>query len=409
MSLLMDALKRAESSKQAVARNLTGGVPGNKVPDLSLEPIAGRPAVASKSLPDLAQHIDSLNADLAAGAPSSKPTEPPSTARQQTQTTSTEDDNRAAIRNAFAAKAINPPSRKPLFLALGGLGVAALVIGTYVWVQLQNINKGTINAPRPDTSHVASSTPSPAPYSPPAAPVPAVAIFAQNSPSTVSNATEAAPPALPAKNPSRRSPPTDDETKQTSIRVTRTPQQPDAHVQRAYAYLQSNALDQAQHEYAAALRSDPNNVDALMGLAAIAQRQGHRAEAERYQQRALEADPRDAGAQAAALSSKDPMTAESRLKSLLAAQPESAPLNFALGNLYAGQNRWNEAQQCYFDAVAGDIDNPDYLFNLAVSLDQLRQSKLAAQHYRRALEAGENRPGVFDRERATRRLNQLNP
>jgi hypothetical protein len=57
--------------------------------------------------------------------------------------------------------------------------------------------------------------------------------------------------------------------------------------------------------------------------------------------------------------------------------------------------------------VAADPDNPDYLFNLAVSLDQIRQPKLAAQHYRLALEAAQLRPAAFDRERVRARLEQL--
>ena len=224
------------------------------------------------------------------------------------------------------------------------------------------------------------------------------------------NATEATHPAQSANALPRRSPTLREEAASPAIRVTRNQPEPDANLQRGYTNLQGNSLDQARSDYEQALRNDPNNVDALLGLAAIAHRQGRAGDAERYQQRALEADPRDAGAQAAALSnSNDPQATESRLKTLLAAQPESAPLNFALGNLYARQNRWNEAQQFYFNAVAGDTDNPDYLFNLAVSLDQLRQPKLAAQHYRMALEAGDRRPGVFDRERVTRRLNQLTP
>jgi uncharacterized protein HemY len=105
----------------------------------------------------------------------------------------------------------------------------------------------------------------------------------------------------------------------------------------------------------------------------------------------------------------DPQASESRLKLLLAAQPESAPLNFALGNLYARQGRWPEAQPVYFNAVAADGDNPDYLFNLAVSLDHLRQPKLAAQHYRLALDAAQRRPAAFDRERVRVRLGELQP
>ena len=120
----------------------------------------------------------------------------------------------------------------------------------------------------------------------------------------------------------------------------------------------------------------------------------------------------DPAAQAASLGSSaggDPLANESRLKTLLASQPESGPLNFALGNLYSRQNRWSEAQQVYFNAVAADADNPDYLFNLAVSLDHLRQPKLAAQHYRLALDAAQRRPAAFDRDRVKLRLAELQP
>ena len=162
--------------------------------------------------------------------------------------------------------------------------------------------------------------------------------------------------------------------------------------------------------YEQALRNDPKNVDALLGLAAIAQRQGRQADAERLQQLASAADPKDAGAQAALIShsaAADPQAAESRLKTLLADQPQSAPLQFALGNLYAGQGRWAEAQQAYFNTVACNGENPDYLFNLAVSLDRLRQGKVAIEYYRQALEAATKQPPAFSPEQARQRLNQL--
>jgi Tfp pilus assembly protein PilF len=196
------------------------------------------------------------------------------------------------------------------------------------------------------------------------------------------------------------------------IRFSRTRPEPDVNVQEGYAKLQGNQLDAARRDYDKALASDPNNVDALLALAAIAQRQGHTGDADRYLQRAIEADPRSPAALAAVLGGNaggDQQANESRLKSLLATQPESGPLNFALGNLHARQGRWSEAQQAYFNAVAADADNPDYLFNLAVSLDQLRQPKLAAQHYRLALEAAQRHPAAFDRERVKLRLSELQP
>jgi tetratricopeptide (TPR) repeat protein len=197
-----------------------------------------------------------------------------------------------------------------------------------------------------------------------------------------------------------------------AIRLTRSRPEPDANVEAGYASLQGNQYDTARRDYERALKADPNNVDALLALAAIAQRQGRSADADRYRQRAVDADPRDPAAQAASLGSSasgDPLANESRLKTLLANQPESGPLNFALGNLYSRQNRWSEAQQVYFNAVAADADNPDYLFNLAVSLDHLRQPKLAAQHYRLALDAAQRRPAAFDRDRVKLRLAELQP
>ena len=99
--------------------------------------------------------------------------------------------------------------------------------------------------------------------------------------------------------------------------------------------------------------------------------------------------------------------AESRLKTALSGQPNSPSLLFALGNLYARQQRWSEAQQAYFQAYAGEPDNPDIIFNLAVSLDHLRQGKLAAQYYQMALDAGNNRATAFNRDQVNARLREL--
>ena len=99
--------------------------------------------------------------------------------------------------------------------------------------------------------------------------------------------------------------------------------------------------------------------------------------------------------------------------SLCRYQPDSPVLYFALGNLYAQQSRWSEAQQAYFRAYAGDPDNADFLFNLAVSLDHLHQNKLAAQYYQMALKTAETnaatRPVSFDRIQVRARIAELRP
>jgi tetratricopeptide (TPR) repeat protein len=162
------------------------------------------------------------------------------------------------------------------------------------------------------------------------------------------------------------------------------------------------------------LRSDAHSTDALLGLATLAVRQGRHDQAQAYYLRALEADPANAAAQAGLINGRgyaDASASESRLKGALDAQPESSALLFALGNLYARQARWSEAQQAYFRAYAAEPDNADIIFNLAVALDHLRQTKLAAQYYQMALDAarGSGASTLFERDQARARLQELRP
>ncbi len=418
MSLLMDALKRAEASKQEAARAAAGHeTPPVAAGEMSLEPRAA-PGAGGTSLPELAAHIDALDADLATTPPLRRPPPAPPP-RTPSGAPEAEDLNLAAARNAFAAKQQEPPSRRPMWLALGTLGVAMAGIGAYVVYQMQSLSGGSLTPPAVGPAAVAQR-PAP-PVAPPPAPAPALPLSPpapQADLPRISPSTAAAPPAASRPAFSSRAesaaamPPGEERTAAPAIRLTRSRPAPDANVEAGYASLQGNRLDTARHDYERALKSDPNNVDALLALAAIAQRQGRSSDADRYRQRALEADPGNPAAQAAVLGSGgggDPLANESRLKTLLAGQPESGPLNFALGNLYSRQDRWSEAQQVYFNAVAAEADNPDYLFNLAVSLDHLRQPKLAAQHYRLALEAAQRRPAAFDRDRVKLRLAELQP
>ena len=70
--------------------------------------------------------------------------------------------------------------------------------------------------------------------------------------------------------------------------------------------------------------------------------------------------------------------------------------NFTLGNQFAQQGRWAEAQQEYFKAFAAEPENADFAYNLAVSLDHLRQPSQALDYYQRALALAEKRGASFD-------------
>ena len=176
----------------------------------------------------------------------------------------------------------------------------------------------------------------------------------------------------------------------------------------AYLAYRSGKLVEARQLYLAMLEKDGHNPDVLLGLASIAQQHGENLMAAQYFLRVLALDPRNATANAgmSALGTGDDIS-ESRLKTLLREQGNSAVLHFALGNIYAEQSRWSEAQQAYFNAYTLEPGNAGFAFNLAVSLDHLGQNKLAAQHYQRALNLDQTQSAGFNRTQISQRIEEL--
>jgi hypothetical protein len=176
--------------------------------------------------------------------------------------------------------------------------------------------------------------------------------------------------------------------KRDSIAVSPTTTQPAVNpaLTQAYKALQSGDLEEARALYARLSQSEPLNVDVLLGLAYIAAQQNHGDDAMKLYLRILQINPRHGAAQGALIGligRVDPLASETRLKLLISREP-SAFLHFVLGNLYADQSLWAQAQQAYFQAHHLEPDNPDYAYNLAVGLDHLRQNKLALGFYQRA-------------------------
>ncbi|BBJ00196.1 hypothetical protein FGKAn22_18880 [Ferrigenium kumadai] len=312
--------------------------------------------------------------------------------------TDTKDAARNAGQNLFSAKSPLPfdglarLDRKLLF----GLGGIVLLLGSgavYLWL----VGSASDTTPRP------ASAPPLAAASPPA-PLPATS----REPVAADKGQETSPPAapveiapLPAPQP-RESP--------APIRI----EHPRAEViepllRDAYQAYRNGKLDEAQQLYLAMYRKDAQNSDALLGLAAIAQQRGELELAKQYYASVLVLDPRNAAANAgmSALNPEDDNN-ESRLKLLLREQGNSPVLHFALGNLYAGQSRWGEAQQAYFNACTLEPGNAEFAFNLAVSLDHLGQARLAAQYYQRALQLDPLRSAGFDHAQVSQRIDDLN-
>jgi len=178
----------------------------------------------------------------------------------------------------------------------------------------------------------------------------------------------------------------------------------------AYQAYVAGDLDVAKQHYLKHLESNSSNKDVLLGLAAIATRMRQDKEAQTYYLRLLELDPRDPSAIAGMVGLgqiADPNQTESRLKTLLAQQPNAAALHFTIGNNYIIQLRWAAAQQSFFRALSIDSTNADYAFNLAVSLDHLNKIKLAAKYYSKALVLAGDTPVGFEKAQASDRLKEL--
>lgn len=180
-------------------------------------------------------------------------------------------------------------------------------------------------------------------------------------------------------------------------------------VQHGYQALQAGDLATARQQYDLALLQEPNNRDALLGSAAVALREHDGKQASANYLRLLELDPNDPEALAALaeLHPGDLQASETRLRGLARQHPESGPVQFALGNLYARQGRWPEAQQSYFRAFTAMPGNADYAFNLGVGLDRMNQPRLAANYYRRAMELAQASPPGFNIDAVRKRMQAL--
>ncbi|MBK8115989.1 MAG: tetratricopeptide repeat protein [Candidatus Accumulibacter sp.] len=411
MSLLMDALRRAEEAKRLAG---PAGKPDAPSPlELTLDPLEPtRPA--SRPLPPHARRPDPFDTETSLETgPTPARRSFPLPGEMPADSSSGDAGQRSAAKNLFAAKQASRSSRRSLWIFLGLGGLATLAIGGYFWWQLQTLSGGALARP-PVAALPASQTP--APLVPavqrPAPPLPAPLVAApveSPQPATAVRTPAAAPRAglpqrefagVPGGSASGVFRPGGGREKQQQA------------LDLAYQAWQADRLDDARHGYEQVLRSDARNADALLGLAAIAVRQGQPERAHDLYQQVLESDPNDVTAQAALINLRgqgDAGQSESRLKTLLASQADSSAVPFALGNVYARQGRWSEAQQAYFQAYALEPDNADLLFNLAVSLDHLRQHKLAVQYYRMALSAAETRRGAFDRNAAGKRILELQP
>lgn len=179
----------------------------------------------------------------------------------------------------------------------------------------------------------------------------------------------------------------------------------------AWLAYEAGRYDEAKGMYDEVLRKEKNNRDALLGLGAIAVIEKNSNLANQIYMSLLKLDPRDPIATAAIASLRNDESNvkqdEDYLLSMIDKNPDDPHLNFALGNVYAQQGRWKIAQQQYFNAWQHDVDNADYVFNLAVSMDQLSKPEQAISFYQDSLKKADNKQVSFSREAVQKRIEEL--
>jgi Flp pilus assembly protein TadD len=451
MSLLLDALRRAEQAKRAKG---AGAEPTGATAPITPDPglSAARSRATSASKPPLNERArgnpyDELTLEDTVPAPAaehefapqeeSQPRATPSIGhRDRAASTNTGANTGAAsgapqetARRVFVAKETlaMEPARSPWALLAVAAGVVA--IGAMMWFGWQQFShlgslKNPVTARAPGDLPPASPTlgqPKLAPAGVAAPPLPSEQIIPPLLPPPLASAK---PPADAPSSPVAPRALSERELLVRSLQSSRTVREPPVSLKlspkievavspqmsEAYSVLLRGDYADAKKRYTELVQTAPLNIDGHLGLAAAAARSGDAPLARRAYQRALELDPRNQTAIAGLLAMNDaatPETVAAELRKQIALNPNAAALHFALGNAYASDRRWSEAQQSYFEAYRLDGSNADTIYNLAVSLDQLGQTRLALEHYDKALAAAARSTAQFDRAAIARRIAEL--
>jgi len=401
MSLLIKALQKAEQSKgEAVEAASSAATPAPAVP-----------AVIPAEL-ELAPHHEASTPSLRDESGFDTPEVPPVSTAAQRQAAST------VFRAGQASSASSGPSRA-VWLAGGGL-LLLLLLGGGFYYFLSSLEKPELVAARPmiptQAPPVSIEAPIETPVTVPAEEIhpareamePVASSAPQPQEQALVQPAKHEDPIVKQEDTVRMKPAVDGAPKVTRNRAPKAAVSED--VLAGYqAYMAGDDAAAARH-YRQAAQADPRSVDAWLGVAAVAARQGKNEDATAHYLRVLELEPRNVAAQTGLIGlvgQSDPAASESRLKNLLAQQPEAAFLHAALGNHYAELGQWPTAQQAYFQAFRFDAKNAEYAFNLAVSLDQMGKSELALTHYQRALDLLPAQGGGLDRSQLETRIAQL--
>jgi Flp pilus assembly protein TadD len=183
----------------------------------------------------------------------------------------------------------------------------------------------------------------------------------------------------------------------------------DADVMRGYKALSQNQFSQAREAYSQVLTNNPTQRDALLGIAYAHHALGNTDQALSTLRRLVELYPRDSDGMSALylIGGGDLVAEETRFKQLLDRSEYPAAVHYTLGVIHFEQRRFGEAERAFSRASSLSPTQPDYAYNLALTLDQLGRSREAARQYVVALNLANQTSAIFSRDLARARLKIL--
>ncbi len=167
----------------------------------------------------------------------------------------------------------------------------------------------------------------------------------------------------------------------------------------AYQAMASGQMEGAAALYKKIIYEDPENTQALFGLASAYYQSGQKAQAKSTYARLLTLDRENWPALNNFLvlaAEESPEHALEEFKRLMQINPEFAPIPAQIGMIYLKQNNYQDAALYLRKAVMLAPDHINYRYNLAVTYDKIGMTKQAARLYQQIIEAankGSELPG----------------
>lgn len=164
---------------------------------------------------------------------------------------------------------------------------------------------------------------------------------------------------------------------------------PEIHNNLARIHLAAGETDEAATEFDRALALDPQNIDALLGLASVASARGNLVQAEHLAKLALATNPDSPTAMATLASVRveagDLDEAIRLYREAVDLEPSSPPLLIGLGDGLQRAGKYPEAEEIFERALALDPDSIVARYNLGVTAFQQGREEEAIAHYEAAL------------------------